>query len=225
MLARIAMLIGGMLLLILIVPAASEGQTRFEIAAGTHYGLQQRPLTAGWIVSGGFQIDQQQDFVVEGAWHRRMTTSELRFSFDDFGDDVGRQIYRSRYLMLAAGVRGGQRQGRISPFYQVLLGGISTRFRTDYEWPTAIDVEAENANCGGFVGDELVHPCLNVPYPEFEEERKAGFLMQPGVGLDVLVQRRLKLRLVTDLLVIADRDYVVLAPRLSARIVVGFGGQ
>ena len=146
MLARIAMLIGGMLLLILIVPAASEGQTRFEIAAGTHYGLQQRPLTAGWIVSGGFQIDQQ-DFVVEGAWHRRMTTRELRFSFDDFGDDVGRQIYRSRYLMLAAGVRGGQRQGRISPFYQVLLGGISTRFRTDYEWPTAIDVEAENANC------------------------------------------------------------------------------
>ncbi len=224
MIARVAMPIGGMLLLFLMLPARSEGQPRFEIAAGTHYGLQQRPLTAGWILTGGFPIDQQ-DFVVEGAWHRRMTTRELRFGFDDFGDDVGRETYRSRYLMLAAGVRGGQRQGRISPFYQVLFGGISTRFRTDYEWPASLDVEAENADCGGFIGDELVFPCLNVPYPEFEEERNAGFLMQPGVGLDVLVQRRVKLRLVTDLLVIADRDYVVLAPRLSARIIVGFGGR
>ena len=45
--------------------------------------------------------------------------------------------------MLAAGVRGSQHQGqRFSPFYQVLLGGLSTRFRTDYEWPMSIDTEA-----------------------------------------------------------------------------------
>ena len=221
MIARVATLIGGSLLLILIVPVASEGQSRFEIAAGTHYGLSQRPLTAGWIVSGGFEIDQQ-NFVVEGAWHRRMQTRELRFGFDE-DDDLGSETYRSRYLMFAAGVRSEERPERFAPFYQVLLGGFSAVFRTDYEWPASIDVEAENANCGGFVGDELVFPCLNVPYPEFEEQREAGFLMQPGVGLDVRVRRGLKLRLMTDLLVVANRDYVTVAPRLSARVVVGFG--
>ena len=221
MIARVATLIGGSSLLILIVPVASEGQSRFEIAAGTHYGLSQRPLTAGWIVSGGFEIDQQ-NFVVEGAWHRRMQTRELRFGFDEDGD-LGSETYRSRYLMFAAGVRSEDRPERFAPFYQVLLGGFSAVFRTDYEWPASIDVEAENANCGGFVGDELVFPCLNVPYPEFEEQREAGFLMQPGVGLDVRVRRGLKLRLMTDLLVVANRDYVTVAPRLSARVVVGFG--
>ena len=177
MIARVATLIGGSLLLILIVPVASEGQSRFEIAAGTHYGVSQRPLTPGWILSGGFELDQQH-FVVEGAWHRRMRTRELRFGFEDLGSET----FRSRFLMLAAGVRSEERQERIAPFYQVLLGGFSTLFRTDYQWPASIDVEAENANCGGFVGDELVIPCLNVPYPEFEEERAAGFLMQPGLA-------------------------------------------
>ena len=218
MIARVATLFTAPLLLLLLVPVASEGQTRFEIAAGTHYGVSQRPLTPGWIVSGGFEIDQQ-NFVVEGAWHRRMQTRELRFGFDDLGSET----FRSRFVMLAAGVRSADRPERIAPFYQVLLGGFSTLFRRDYEWPASIDVEAENANCGGFVGDELVFPCLNVPYPEFEEQREAGFLMQPGVGLDVRVRRGLKLRLMTDLLVLANRDYVTLLPRLSARIVVGFG--
>ena len=215
MVAVVARLVGVALLLL---PSVSEGQTRFEIAAGTHYGQQQVPVLPGWIVSGGFEIDDQ-DFVVEGAWLRRTFTRELRYGFDD----VGSETRRSRWLMLAAGVRGGDRQGVFSPFYQVLLGGISARFRWDYEYPPSIDVDAENANCGGFVGDELITPCLNVPYPEFEEQREAGFLMQPGVGLDVRVRRGLALRLVTDLLVIANREYVQLAPRLSARIVVGFG--
>lgn len=223
MIARVATFIGGGLLVILIVPVVCESQTRFELAAGTHYGLSQVPLTRGWIVSGGFEIDQQE-FVVEGAWHRRMSTRELSFGyFEEGADGLGSETYRSRWLMLAAGVRSEERQERFAPFYQVLLGGISGLFRTDYQWPASIDVEAENANCGGFVGDELVLPCLNVPYPEFEEEREAGFLMQPGVGLDVRVRRGLRLRLMTDLMVIANRDYVQLAPRLSARVVVGFG--
>ncbi len=219
MIARAAVLIGGVLLL---APAASSGQTRFEIAAGAHYGLNQQPLTPGWAVSGGFQIDRQ-DFVVEAAWSRHVRTRELRFSFGPFDEDVGSETSRSRYLMLAAGVRGGQRQEqRFSPFYQVLLGGLSTRFRTDYEWPASIDTEAENANCGGFAGERLLFPCFNLPYPGYEEERRHWFLMQPGVGLDVLVQQRLKVRLATDLLALANRERIVLAPRLSIRVAVGF---
>ena len=219
MIARAAVLIGGLLVL---APAAG-GQTRFEIAAGAHYGLQQRPLTPGWAVAGGFRIDQQ-DFVVEAAWSRHVTTRELRFGFGPFDDDVGSETSRSRYLMLAAGVRGGQRRGqRFTPFYQVLVGGLSTRFRTDYAWPASIDTEAENADCGGFAGDRLLFPCFNLRYPEYEEDRRHWFLMQPGVGLDVLVQQRLKVRLSTDLLALANRDRgTVLVPRMSIRVAVGF---
>ena len=220
MFAPAAVLIGGMLLL---APAASSGQTRFEIAAGAHYGLNQQPLTPGWAVSGGFQIDQQ-DFVVEAAWSRHVRTRELRFSFGPFDEDVGSETSSSRYLMLAAGVRGGQPQGqRFSPFYQVLLGGLTTRFRTDYEWPASIDTEAENANCGGYAGDRLLSPCFNLRYPEYEEQRRHWFLMQTGVGLDVRVQQRLKVRLTTDLLALANRERgTAVVPRLSIRAVVGF---
>ncbi len=220
MIARAALLVGGVLLL---APAASSGQARFEIAAGAHYGMNQQPMTPGWVVSGVIEIDQQ-DFVVEAAWARQVRTRELGFRFDPFDDDVGSETSRSRYLMLAAGVRSGQAQGRrFSPFYQVLLGGMTTRFRTDYEWPASIDTEAENANCGGFVGDRLLHPCFNLPYPEYEEERRHWFLMQPGVGLDVLVQQRLKVRVTTDLLVIANRDRGMhVVPRLSMRVAGGF---
>ena len=161
---------------------------------------------------------------MEAAWNRQVRTRELGFRFDPFDEDVGSETSRSRYLMLAAGVRSGQGQGRrFSPFYRVLLGGMTTRFRTDYEWPASIDTEAENANCGGFVGNRLLNPCFNLPYPEYEEERRHWFLMQPGVGLDVLVQQRLKVRVTTDLLVIANRDRGMhVVPRLSMRVAVGF---
>ncbi len=217
---RAAVLVGGVLLL---APAASSGQNRFEIATGAHYGLNQRPLTPGWAVSGGFRIDQQ-DFVVEAAWSRHVRTRELRFGFGPFDEDLGSETSSSRHLMLAAGVRGGQRQGqRFSPFYQVLLGGLTTRFRTDYEWPASIDTEAENANCGGFAGDRLLFPCFNLPYPEYEEQRRHSFLMQTGVGLDVRVQQRLKVRLATDLLALANRERgTAVVPRMSIRVVVGF---
>ena len=69
----------------------------------------------------------------------------------------------------------------------------------------------------------LVHPCLYVPYPEFDEERRAGFVMQPGMGVDVNVWRRFTLRLAADLPILASGDYVILRPKLSARVVVALG--
>ena len=70
---RFAMFVGGLMCLVLPASAA-EAQTRphrFEIAAGTMYGFQdpERPVTAGWIVSSGFDLGRRS-FVVEGAWHR-----------------------------------------------------------------------------------------------------------------------------------------------------------
>ena len=69
----------------------------------------------------------------------------------------------------------------------------------------------------------LVHPCLYVPYPEFDEERNAGFVMQPGMGVDVNVWRRFTLRLAADLPILTNGNYVVFRPKLSARIVVALG--
>ena len=219
---RFAVLVAGLTCLVL--PASiAEAQTRphrFEIAAGTMYGFQdpERPVTAGWIVSSGFDLGRQS-FVVEGAWHRDGYAEEHPWNFDE----TFRERLRSRYWMLMGGVRGGGRQGRVAPYYQVLAGGFAARFRRDYEWPASIDTEAENAACGGYVDGVLVHPCLHVPYPEFDEERSAGFVMQPGVGLDVNVWRRFTLRLAADLPILAGGDYVVLRPKLSARVVVALG--
>ena len=173
-------------------------------------------------MSTGFEIDQQ-DFIVEGAWHLSTSTRERYFGGYDDDDAIGREIFRGSFLMLAAGVRSRELEGPIAPFYQVLLGGLQGRFRTDYEYPESLDVDALNARCGIWAGDRQVGACLNVRYREFREEREAGFVMQPGVGLDVRVRRGLKFRVVTDLLVIANREYVVVVPRVSARVVVGFG--
>ena len=176
---RFAMLVGGLVCLVLPASAA-EAQTRpyrFEIAAGMMYGFQdpERPVTAGWILSSGFDLGRQS-FVVEGAWHRDAYALEHPWDFDE----VFRERLQSRYWMLMGGVRGGARQGRVAPYYQVLAGGFAARFRRDYEWPASIDTEAENVACGGYVDGVLVHPCLYVPYPEFDEERSAGFVVQPG---------------------------------------------
>ena len=218
----VVLFVGGLICLGL--PASvAEAQTRpraFEIAAGTMYGLQdpERPVTRGWIVSSGFNLGRQS-FVVEGAWHRDAYVLEHPWDFDE----VFREKLQSRYWMLMGGVRGGERQGRVAPYYQVLAGGFAARFRRDYEWPASIDTEAANAECGGYIDGVLVHPCLNVPYPAFDEERSAGFVMQPGMGVDVNVWQRFTLRLAADLPILASRDYVVLRPKLSARVVVALG--
>ena len=219
---RFAMFVGGLMCLVLPASAA-EAQTRphrFEIAAGTMYGFQdpERPVTAGWNVSSGFDLGRQS-LVVEGAWHRDAYALEHQWDFDE----VFRETLQSRYWMLMGGVRGGMRQGRVAPYYQVLAGGFAARFRRDYDWPASIDTEMANAECGGYADGVLVHPCLRVPYPEFDEERRAGFVVQPGVGVDVNVWRRFTLRLAADLPILASRDYIVLRPKLSARVVVALG--
>lgn len=74
-----------------------------------------------------------------------------------------------------------------------------------------------------YVDGVLVDPCLNVPYPEFDEERAGGFVVQPGAGVDVNIRPRLALRLAADLPIIAGRDYVIFRPKFSASVVVAFG--
>ena len=116
--------------------------------------------------------------------------------------------------MLAAGIKGGDRQGRVRLYYQALFGAFGAHSRRDHEWPASIDTEAENAACGGYVNGVLVFPCENVPYPEFDEQHRRAFVMQPGMGVDVDVWRRLTIRVAADLPIFASSDYVVLRPRL-----------
>ena len=206
--------------LTLAAAAPSAGQIRSDVAAGVQFGTMQNPVDRGWILSTGFEIDGQ-DYIVEAAWHRRTLVRDL--SFGDRPEDQGRETHRGRNLTLAAGVRSRDSGRRIAPFYQVLVGGVQAIHRTDFEWPESFNADAENAECGIWFGDMQGGNCLNVPYPEFSEERNNGFLMQSGAGLDVRVGGGLKFRVVTDLLVFASREYVVVGPRLSARVVVEFG--
>lgn len=236
--ARIPVSFGGGLLFLALTAVAANAQTRpptFEVEAGPQYGAQdtERAVTPGWTVSSSFDIGGQT-FVAETSWYRNTFVQEYPagiwgvWTVDDLGDaelldfgaDVVRQTERTRYWTAMAGVRGGERSGRVSPYYQILVGGFATRFRRDYEWPERLDTEAANAACGVYTNGELVHPCDYPLYPEFDEERFAGFVMQPGMGIDVNVWRRFGLRVAADLPILASRDYVVLRPRLSARVVV-----
>ena len=118
----LAVLFVGVLMCLVLPAAAAKAQTRphtFEIAAGTQYGVQdpERPVTPGWIVSSGFDLGGQV-FVVEGAWHREAYVLEHPWDFDE----VFREKLQSRNWMLMAGVRGGERQGRVVPYCQVLAG-------------------------------------------------------------------------------------------------------
>ena len=92
-------------------------------------------------------------------------------------------------MTLAAGIRSRAQEGILAPFYHVLLGGIQARWRTDNEYPDSIDVDAANARCGGYADGVKIDACFNVPYPEFREQREQGFMMQPGLGLDVRLRR------------------------------------
>ena len=232
MLLRIPILAGGLLLFHVLASPVASAQTqqqKWQIAAGVQYGVQDsdRPVTPGWTISSNFDLGGAT-FVVEGAWHRDTYVRERLtavWSDDDYlgFEDVTRETHRGRFVMVMGGVRSGRREGRVVPFYQVLAGGFAARFRTDFDWPASIDVEAENAACGGYSNGVLVIPCLYVPYPAFEEQRRAGFIMQPGMGIDVNVWRRFTFRVAADMPIFASPDYVVLRPRLSARVVVGLG--
>ena len=211
---------------VVLAAAPSESQTRFEVAMGPQFGVQDRetPISRGWIVSTGFEIDGQ-DYVVEGSWHRAKSASERYFGGDRFWEDAGLELHSGRVLTLAAGVRSRDQEGAIVPFYHVLLGGIQAVWRTDYEYPDSIDVDAENASCGGYADGVKVSPCLNVPYPEYREQREQGFMMQPGLGLDVRIRRAVAVRVTADLLFMVNRTYVSGYSRMSARVVIGWGGD
>ena len=205
-------------------PVGAQSDPRFEVAAGVQFGVQdpERPVTPGRVLSGAFEA-LGQEVVVEGAWHRE-TYLHLwpNFHEDSLTEEFTRATHRSRYWMIMAGIRSGRGTRRLSLHYQLLFGGFAARFRTDYEYPASIDVEAENAACGGYLDGMLVHPCTYVPYPEFDVERVSGFVAQPGIGLDVNLLRRLALRFAADVPIFAGADYVVARSRLSARVVVGF---
>ncbi len=216
MIARTAALVVGVSLL---APAAS-GQTRFELGAGPQYGLQQEPMTHGWLVSGGFEIDGQE-FVVEAGWSLNERMQEVHGRWDPRDEYPGSEVARSFYLTMAAGIRSGlDQEKRFSPFYQLLAGGLMSRHRTDYDW-SDIDAEAANRRCGLFAGDRLLSPCVR--YPEYREEKTKGFLMQPGVGMDVRVAGGVKARLSLDLMALAHRDWGInTIPRMSLRVIAAF---
>ena len=224
------------------VLAQTNPGAQFEIEAGPMYGIQgpERTVTPGWGLAGTFDLGGQT-FVVEGAWHRRTTVRELHDIFwgwedeDAFGeavrlDGLVRHTSRSRYALAMAGLRGGGRQGRrLGLYYQVLVGGFWARFRTDYEYPEAWDVDLANSACDGSVGTVevyingvMVDPCGYPPYPAFDEQRAAGLVVQPGAGIDVGVWRQVGMRFGADFPIFASPDFVVSRPRLTARVVVGF---
>ena len=80
--------------------APSESQTRFDVSMGPQFGMQDRetPLSRGWIVSAGFEIDGQ-DFVVEGSWHLSGSAHERYFGGDDPRHDIGLELHSGRILV------------------------------------------------------------------------------------------------------------------------------
>ncbi len=216
MIVRTAALVVGLSLL---APAAS-GQTRFELGAGPEYGLQREPMTHGWLVSGGFEIDGQE-FVVEAGWSLNERMQEIHGRWDPLDEYPGSEVARSFYLTMAAGIRGGlDREKRFSPFYQLLVGGLMSRHRTDYDW-TGYDAEEANRRCGGYGDGVLLSPCVR--YPEYREQKSNAFVMQPGVGMDVRVAGTVKARLALDLMVLAHRDWgMITIPRMSLQAVIAF---
>ena len=149
---------------------------------------------------------------------------ERYFGGDDPWDNIGLELRGVSVMTLAAGVRSPKSERPVAPFYQVLAGGFQWMSRTDYQYPASIDVEAENARpCGVYADGVLVHPCLTVRYPAFREDRNQGFMLQTGAGMEVHVRREIAFRVAADLLFMANREFVGGRPRLSARVVIGFG--
>ena len=228
-----------------VLAQTNQDQAQFDIEAGPMYGIQdpERTVTPGWGIAGTFDLGGQT-IVVEGAWHRRVSIYErydVFFGWEDddaFGeavpiDGLVRHTSRSRYALVTAGLRGGGRQARrLGLYYQVLVGGFWARFRTDYEYPEAWDVELANSACDSSLGTAevyingvLVDSCGYPPYPAFDEQRAAGLVVQPGAGIDVGVWRQVGMRFGADFPIFASPDYVVTRPRLTARVVVGFGAS
>ena len=163
---RFAMVLETGLMCVVLPASAAEAQPRpqpFEIAVGTQYGLQdpERPVTPGWILASGFDLGGHS-FVLEDTWRREAYVLDHPWGLDE----VFRESIKSRYWMVLGGVRSGERQGRVVPYYQILAGGFAFRFRSENEWPASIDTERENAECGILHDGVLVVSC---PYQPVEQ--------------------------------------------------------
>lgn len=208
---------------LLLLPGGAAAQRSFDFSAGGFWGghAPDGPVTAGWVQSSRL-LDQ---WVLEGA-SRVDTVFETRRG--DFDGDV-RVTREDRYETLLGGLRSPSGEGWVGFYYQLLVGGFRIARTRTYESDT-VDIEAENARCGTFGGDgTFVSPC-EPPFPA--GETAYGFVVQPGVGVEFwgpefdlpfLSLVELGLRIAADLPVLANRDRVMVRPRMAAMVVVGFG--
>ena len=102
----------------------------------------------------------------------------------------------ARFIQIAAGVRGRLTAERpLTPFYQGLVGVLTFS-------PTGESNRLDVLSPWDAGGQQ--------------------FLLQPGAGLDVAIQRGLKVRLATDLLMLVERGHLHNVPGVSIRAVVQF---
>ena len=208
---------------LLLLPGGAAAQRSFDFTAGGFWGghAPDGAVNAGWVQSTRF-LDQ---WVFEG-------TSRVDTVFEerglDFDGDV-RVTREDRYETLLGGLRSPSGEGWVDFYYQLLAGGFRVARRLTYESDT-VDIEAENARCGAFGGDETFALPCDPPFPE--GETRYGFVLQPGVGVqfwgpdfDVpfLSLVELGIRVAADLPILANRDRVEVRPRMAVMLVVGFG--
>ena len=208
---------------LLLPPGGAAAQRSFDFSAGGFWGghAPDGPVSAGWIQSSRF-LDQ---WVLEG-------TSRVDTVFEERGPDFDgdvRVTRESRYEALLGGLRSPSAEGWVGFYYQLLAGAFRVARKVTYESDT-VDVEAENARCRAFGGaGTFAFPC-DPPFPE--GETAYGFVLQPGVGVELwgpefdvpfisLVE--LRFRVAADLPILANRDEVAVKPRLAGMLVVGFG--
>ena len=207
-------------MILALAAGSASAQSPYEVAVGTTYMGSRPPVTPGWSLSTAFEVDGQT-YVVEGTWFRRTRV----WLYDDWDPSQGQETQRSMLMFLAAGVRSPKSEAPVAPFYQVLVGGYHSRFRTDYMYPPDLPAAAENRDCGIYANGVKRATCLNVPFPEYEEYRRNWLLVQPGVGLEVRVWRGIEFRARMDVLGLVSRDWgVEWGPRMSTQVVIGFGG-
>ena len=185
------------------------------------YGFQdpERPVTAGWNVSSGFDLGRQS-LVVEG----RVAPGRLR-SGAPVGLRRGVSREASESLLDADGRCPGRNASR------------GAWHRTTRSWPVA----SRHVSGGTTIGprrstrrwrtpsaEATLTACWSIRAsacrtPSPTKSAGPGSSCSRGSAVDVNVWRRFTLRLAADLPILASRDYIVLRPKLSARVVVALG--
>ena len=210
-------------LALLLLPGGAAAQPSFDFSFGAFLGGHgpEGRATAGWVQSSRF-FDQ---WVFEGASHAATLFEERGWHFDG---DV-RVTHEDRYETLLGGLRSPSHEGWVGFYYQLLAGAFRVARTTTYE-SDAVDVEAANARCPTFDGDGTFGLRCDPPFPA--GETAYGFVMQPGVGVEIrgpgfdapFIQfAELGFRVAADLPILANLDHVEVKPRLAGMLVVGFG--